>query len=208
MGRVDYCVPSEPVNRGDTAMARHRARGIVGSVIIIVLTLGLFGCSPTKLPLRAEVEPMKLRKMPMTAALVIPDSLKQTNSIHDVSCAGYYSVPIGLELENTLTSALSQIFDSVDSVTDKTHAAANYDVMVEVSDPKLEVEGHCLSRRFLYLTGPFYLFLEPTDRFEGQGSLHATVTDRNGQVLQNETFKSKPISKDTLFATSTDRTNS
>ena len=47
----------------------------------------------------------------MTAALIMPDSLKETNSVHDVSCAGYYSVPIGLELENTLTGALSQVFE-------------------------------------------------------------------------------------------------
>ena len=181
---------------------------VAAFMMIGLMSVGLSGCSPTKLPLRAQVEPMKIRKLPMTAALVMPDSLKQANSVHDVSCAGYYSIPIGLELENALTGALSQVFDSVDAVTDRTHGASNYDVVVEVSEPKFEVEGHCLSRRFLYLTGPFYLFLEPTDRFDGQGSLHATVTDRNGQVLQNETFKSKPISKDTLFATSTDRTDS
>jgi hypothetical protein len=179
----------------------------VAAVIIGLISLGLPACSPSKLPLRAEAEPMKLRKMPLTAGLVIPDSLKQANSIHDVRCAGDYSVPIGLELENTLTSALSQLFESVDIVSDKANAGGNYDVVIEISDPKLEVNGHCLTRRFLYLTGPFYLFFDPTDTFEGQGAFHATVKDRNGQVLQEETFKSGNITKDALFATSTDRTN-
>lgn len=189
-------------------MRTRCAQGIIGGMILIVMGLGLDGCSPAKLPLQAQVEPMKLRKMPLAAALVIPDSLKQSNSVYEVSCAGTYSVPVGLELENTLTGAFAQVFESVDSITDKAKAGGSYDVVIEVSDPKFEVVGHCLTRRFLYLTGPFYLFFDPTDRFEGQGSLHATVTDRNGQVLQDETFKSGPITKDTLFATSSDRTNS
>jgi hypothetical protein len=150
---------------------------------------------------------MKLKKVPLSAALVLPDSLKQVHRVHEVPCAGSYSVPIGLELENTLMGALSQVFDSVDSLTEKKQAAGNYDVVIEVNEPELEVNGSCLTRRFLYLTGPFYLFFDPTDRFDGQGSLRVTVTDRNGQVLQDEAFKSQPVTKDSLFATSSARTN-
>ena len=83
----------------------------------------------------------------------------------------------------------------------------NYDVVIEVVEPELEIDGRCLTRRFLYLTGPFYLFFDPTDRFEGQGVLRVTVTDRNGQVLQEEAFKSQRVTKDSMFATSSDRTN-
>ncbi len=189
-------------------MPTRYAEGIVAAMVIGLACLSLSGCSPTQLPLRAEVEPMKMRKVPLTAALVIPESLKWANHIQDVPCAGSYSVPIGMELENMLTRAFSQMFDSVDFTTDKAHVRGNYDVVLEVREPKFEVEGHCLTRRFLYLTGPFYIFFDPTDTFEARASLHVTVTDINGQILQDETFKSRSQTKDTLFATGSDRTNS
>lgn len=174
---------------------------------LILVCAELAGCSPTNLSLQATTGPMKLKKMPLSAALVIPDSLKQAHSIHEVPCAGNYSVPVGQELENALLGGLSQVFDSVDTITEKKHAAGNYDVVIEVAEPELEIDGHCLTRRFLYLTGPFYLFFDPTDRFEGQGVLRATVTDRNGQILQEEAFKSQRITKNSMFATGSDRTN-
>lgn len=179
---------------------------LAGIMSIAVVCAGLSGCSPTPLSLQAATGPIKLKKMPLSAALVVPDSLKQAQRVHDVPCAGSYSVSIGLELENTLITAFSQVFDSVDSVAEKKHAIGNYDVVIEVSEPELEVNGHCLMRRFLYLTGPFYLLIDPTDRFDGQGSLHAKVTDRNGHVLQDEIFKSEQVTKDSLFASSSART--
>lgn len=187
-------------------MKMRRTGGFFGIMLASLIGLSLPGCSPTKLPLQAAVEPMKLKKLPLTTALVLSDSLKQANSIHDVPCAGTYSVPIGTELENTLMGALTQSFESVDVIGDKGQAGGNYDLVIEVGEPGFEIDGHCLSRRFLYLTGPFYLFFNPTDRFEGQGSLHAKVSDRNGQVLQDETFHSQRVAKDSMFATSSDRT--
>jgi hypothetical protein len=189
-------------------MKTRIGRPLVALTIVGLASLIFYGCAPTKLPLRADVEPMKLRKLPMAAALVIPDSLKQANDVHDINCAGTYSVPIGVELENTLNQAFSQVFDSVDFTADRAQVSGLYDVVLEVSKPTFEVEGHCLTRRFLYLTGPFYLFFDPTDTYEGRASLHITVSDNKGQVLQDETFKSRPQTKDTLFATGTDRMNS
>lgn len=188
-------------------MNTRLTHGLAGIMSLIGICAGLSACSPTNLSLQAAAEPMKLKKMPLSAALVIPDSLKQAHSVHEVPCAGSYSVPIGLELENVMIGAFSQVFDSVDTITEKKHAAGNYDVVIEVDQPELEINGHCLTRRFLYLTGPFYLFFNPTDRFEGQGLLRATVTDRNGQILQEGAFKSQRVTKDSMFATSSDRTN-
>lgn len=180
---------------------------LAGVMCLILVCAGSSGCSPTNLSLQAAAGPMKLKKMPLSAALVIPDALKQAHPVHEVPCAGNYSVPIGVELENAMIGAFSQVFDSVDTITEKKHAAGNYDVVIEVVEPELEIDGRCLTRRFLYLTGPFYLFFDPTDRFEGQGVLRVTVTDRNGQVLQEEAFKSQRVTKDSMFATSSDRTN-
>ena len=188
-------------------MRTRRARSVVCLMILILVCAGFSSCSPTNLSLQAAAGPMKLKKMPLSAALVIPDSLKQAHRVHEVPCAGSYSVPIGLELENALIGTFSQVFDSVDTITEKKQAAGNYDVVIEVAEPELEIDGHCLTRRFLYMTGPFYLFFDPTDRFEGQGVLRATVTDRNGQILQEEAFKSQRVTKDSMFATSSDRTN-
>ena len=188
-------------------MLTCHVQGILEIMLITLVCGGLSSCSPTNLWLQAAAEPMKLRKVPLSAVLVIPDSLKQAHSIHEVPCAGNYSVPIGPEFENALIGAFSQVFESVDSITEMKHAGGNYDVVIEVQEPELEVNGHCLTRRFLYLTGPFYLFFDPTDRFEGQGSVRATVSDRNGQVLLSEVFKSGSLTKNTLSATSGERTN-
>jgi hypothetical protein len=84
-------------------------------------------------------------------------------------------------------------------------AVGNYDVIVEPKALQLEAEGHCLSRRFLYLTLIFYPFFSPTDSFDGHAEVPVTVMDRQGQVLLTDTFKSKTHTQDALYQTASDK---
>jgi len=174
-------------------------------IAVGALALGMQSCSPTLLPLNPTVPPMKIRKVPVNAALIMPDALRDGVSTQSVSCAGNYQVPIGRELETGMVEALLQVFDSVDVVNDKAVAVGNYDVLVEPKALQLEAEGHCLSRRFLYLTLIFYVFFSPTDSFEGHAEVPVTVMDRQGQVLLTDTFKSKTHTQDALFQTASDK---
>ena len=69
---------------------------------------------------------MKIRKMPVNAALIMPDALRDGVSTQSVSCAGNYQVRIGRELETGMVEALSQVFDNVDVVNDKAVVVGNY----------------------------------------------------------------------------------
>jgi len=171
----------------------------------VVLTLGMQSCAPTRLPLNTTVPPAKLKKLSVSAAIVIPDTLRNTLSTVDVSCASNYEVPIGAELETGLVEALLPVFDVVEVVNDKGLAVGSYDVVIEPKAPHLTVDGHCLSRRFLYLLGPFYIFANPTDSFEGRAEVPVTVMDRQAQPLLTETFKSKTHNQDALFQTTADK---
>jgi hypothetical protein len=169
------------------------------------LALGMQSCAPTLLPLHTTVAPLKLKKVPMTAALVMPEYLKNGVSTQNVSCAGNYNVLIGNELETGMTEALSQVFDGMDVVNNKEAALGHYDVLVEPKALQLDAEGHCLSRRLLYLTLIFYVFFSPTDSFDGHAEVPVTVMDRQGQVLLTDTFKSKTHTKDALFQSTADK---
>lgn len=162
-------------------------------------------CAPTRLPLNASVPPLKLKKLPLTAAVVIPDALRNTRSTYDVSCTSNYEIPIGAELETGAVEALSPMFEAVEVVNNKELALGHYDVIVEPKGLQLTADGHCLSRRFLYLLGPFYIFANPTDTFEGRAEVPVTVSDRQGQAMLTETFKSKTHTHDALFQTAADK---
>ncbi|SLM46523.1 exported protein of unknown function [Nitrospira japonica] len=183
-----------------SGMRRHWA-----VVAFLILTMGLQSCAPTKLPLNTSVPAMKVRKFPVSAAVVIPETVRNGVSTYDVSCAGNYEIPIGAELEAGIGETLSPIFDTVDVVTDKGLAVGHYDVVVEPKPLQLTTDGHCLSRRFLYLLGPFYIFTNPTDSFDATAEVPVTVMDRQGQTILTDTFKSKTHNKDALFQTAADK---
>ena len=169
-----------------------------------VLSFALSSCAPTRLPLHTTVDALKIRKTPLTAALVLPDALKHATSKQEVSCAGTFDVPIGAELETGMTQALSQVFESVEVVDDKSQATGD-DVLIEIAIPQLQAEGHCALRRTLYLTGPFYMFFDASDTYEGHAELSGTVSGSEGQPLLTATFKSKVHTKETITADSLNR---
>ena len=165
-----------------------------------VLGFALSSCAPTPLPLHTTVDALNMRKTPLTATLVMPEALKNATSRQEVSCAGTFDVPIGAELETGMTQALSQVFESVEVVEDKSQATRS-DVLIEIAIPQLQAEGHCALRRTLYATGPLYFFLvmfDPSDTYEGHADLSGTVTGSEGQRLLTATFKSKVHAKNTI----------
>jgi hypothetical protein len=179
----------------------------VGILAVLVNTMVFVAsCSYEKLPLRTTIDPSHLRPAPLSVALVMPDDLRTTVTRHDVSCAGQYEVPLGAELETGLVQTLSQMFQTVDVVSNREQAGQS-DVMTEVTTPQLNAEGHCLSRRLLYLLGPLYLLFNPTDTYEGQASLSVKVTASNGQVLLNETLTSPLRTRQNILANDNSRTS-
>ncbi len=178
--------------------------GTIWIVAFGVLGFALSSCAPTSLPLHTTVDTLKIRKTPLTAALVMPDAIKNATSRQEVSCAGTYDVPIGAELETGMTQALSQVFESVEVVDDKSQATG-HDVLIEIAIPQLQAEGHCALRRTLYATGPLYFLFRPWDTYEGHAELSGTATGREGQPLLTATFESKVHSKDTLMTDSLSR---
>ncbi|BFU94108.1 MAG: exported protein of unknown function [Nitrospira sp.] len=204
MGSNDHSCRATHVEEG-FAMDVYRRGRIWIVFAVLILATSMPSCAPTKLPLNTSVPAMKLKKFPASAAVVIPETVRNGVSTHDVSCAGNYEIPIGAELETGIAEALSPIFDSVDVVNDKGLAVGHYDVVVEPKPLQLTTDGHCLSRRFLYLLGPFYIFTNPTDSFEATAEVPVTVMDRQGQAILAETFKSKLHNKDALFQTAADK---
>lgn len=173
--------------------------------VFLVLAIAMQACAPTRLPLNTSVPAMKVRKFAISAAVVVPDTLRNNVSTYDVPCAGNYEIPIGTELETGMVETLSPLFETVEVVNDKGLAVGHYDVVVEPKALELAADGHCLSRRFLYLLGPFYIFTSPTDSFEGRAAVPVSIMDRQGQAILTETFKSKTHNQDALFQTSADK---
>jgi hypothetical protein len=178
-----------------------------------IVALGILGllfssCAPTPLPLHTSIDTLNIRKIPLASVLLMPDDISNAVSTPEVSCAGTFAVPIGLELKTGLTQAFSQLFESVQVIDDKSQAKED-DVRIEVAIPDLQAEGHCGSRRTLYATGPLYplliIFITPSDTYEGHAELSATVSTGQGQPLLAETFKSKVHTKDTITDYSSDR---
>ena len=177
-----------------------------GKLVVLITLLFLAACSYERLPLRTTIEPAQLRQAPLSVALVMPEDLRTAVTRHDVSCAGNYEVPIGAELETGMVQALSHMFQTVDVVSTREQAGQS-DLRAEVSAPQLTAEGHCVARRLLYLLGPLYLFLNPTDTYESQATLPVKITAANGQVLLDETLKSPLRTRHNILANDGSRTS-
>lgn len=164
-------------------------RGMLAGCLCLVLAAG---CGPTLLPLATDVGKISVKQEPVSAALVIPEKVKNATSTLDVTCAGTYTVPVGLELTEGLLQALSQAFDSVSLVNEKPANAGDYDFVIEPSIPELAVDGqNCYIRRGLWLVFPVKLFYNPGDRYEAQAALRVAVEDRSGKKVMEETFRSQ-----------------
>lgn len=164
-----------------------------GRILALLACGGLFaGCSPTLLPLATDVGKISVKQEPVSAALVIPEKVKNATTLLDVACASTYTVPVGLELTEGMLQALSQAFDSVSLVNEKPAKAGDYDLVIEPALPELTIDGqNCYIRRSLWLLFPLKLFYNPGDRYEAQTSLRVVVEDRSGKKVMEETFRSQ-----------------
>ena len=151
------------------------------------------GCAPTLLPLGTDIGKISAKKEPISAALVIPEKVKNATSTLDVTCGGTYTVPVGIELTEGMLHGLSQVFDSVSLVDAKPAQSGEYDFVIEPALPELTVDGqkNCYIRRGLWVLFPVKLFYNPVDKFEAQTTLRVSVEDRTGKIIMNEAFKSQ-----------------
>lgn len=164
--------------------------GIRIFVFFVVSGSGLLACAPVPLPVNTLVGPIGIKPVPLSAWLVLPDALRKATAIQDVPCAQEFSIPIGRELEKGSLQALSQAFDSLEMVSDKTTALGAYDVVIELGSPQLTFEGRCATRWLTYLGGPYTMWIPTSDHFTAQAVLSVTILDRNSQTIVADTFKS------------------
>ncbi|HXG23797.1 MAG TPA: caspase family protein [Chthonomonadales bacterium] len=95
-----------------------------------------------------------------------------------------------MELDKAVPLVFSQAFESVEVVRDKTNVTDQYDLLIEVAMPQLIIEGHCggaVAAALLFGVAGAALSKQSV---EAQVSLSATATDRNGQVLLTDTYRS------------------
>jgi hypothetical protein len=150
------------------------------------------GCAPTLLPLTPDIGKISAKKELISAALVIPEKIRDATSTLDVRCGGTYSVPVGIQLTEAMLQGLSQVFDSVSLVDAKPAQSSEYDFVIEPALPELTVDGqNCYIRRWLWVVFPVKLFYNPADKFEAQTTLRVSVEDRTGKRIMDETFQSK-----------------
>ncbi len=143
----------------------------------------------TRLPLPDEVQPLPLR-----AALIVPESIRQPVTSPVFSCPMYAnSASVTLFPQEALAKAgvltLAQGFESVDLVTDKASAAGHYDLYIELTAPRIGFAQDChdVETVILYaiIIGAFVTANGSPD-FYASVDLTATVTDREGTVLLKE----------------------
>jgi caspase domain-containing protein len=159
--------------------------------ICIVAVCAALGCTPTQLSLNTTVGPLGLKKMPLSAALLVPDSIGENILVLDVSCADKYSIPVGREIEKGALQALSQVFEQVELVNDKAMLSGEEDVIIELQPPQLTVEGRCLTRRLSYLTLSLWQLFSTSDVFEARASFTASLSKTNGERISTDTYASQ-----------------
>lgn len=160
----------------------------------------LAGCSPTLLPLATDIGKLSAKKEPVSAALVIPDSMKNVLSSLDIACAGKYNIPVGIELTDGMLQGLSQVFDSVSLLNAKPSQAGEYDFVIEPALPEISVEGeNCYIRRGLWILFPVKIFYNPDDKYTAQASLRVVVEDRSGKRILDEMYRSQPHSRENSY---------
>ena len=161
-----------------------------------VLIASIGACAPTQLHVKARVESLGVKPLPVSAALVMPNSLKNATLIKNVSCFDKYEIQIGKELKTGLMNAISQAVDSVVIVDDKATALGQFDLIIEPSSPELALDGRCITRRLTWLLVMYSQFINPKDTLDARIELHVNITNRNGDTLLEEAFKSVALTRD------------
>lgn len=152
-------------------------------LLIGALSIGVAGCAPTHIPLTAQVVALGSRPLPLTAALVLPDSVRSARFLQKSPCssADTLEAPLGAALEKGATQALFQLVDTLDVVARKEDAVNNYDLIIELETPDLNVEGSCMSPGATMWLGIYAAFM--TNRVQANAALNLRVSDRAGHAI-------------------------
>ena len=156
-------------------------------VLIGIVSLGIAGCAPTHIPLTAQVVALGSRPLPLTAALVLSDSVRSAIFRQKSPCssADTLEAPLGAALEKGATQALFQLVDTLDVVARKEDAVNNYDLIIELDLPNLNVEGNCWSPGASIWLGIYAAFM--TNKVQANAALISQVSDREDRALMTST---------------------
>ena len=156
-------------------------------LLIGAIGIGIAGCAPTHIPLTAQVVALGSRPLPLTAALVLPDLVRSAIFRQKSPCssADTLEAPLGAALEKGATQALFQLVDTLDVVARKEDAVNNYDLVIELDVPNLNVEGNCMSLGAAMWLGIYAALM--TNKVEASAALISHVSDREGRALMAST---------------------
>ncbi len=152
-------------------------------IMIAAISTGVVGCAPTHISLNAQVVALGSRPLPLSAALVLPDSVRSARFQQKSPCSssGTLEASLGPALEKGATQALFQLVDTLDVVPRKEDAVNNYDLIIELDTPNLRVDGNCLSQGASMWLGVYALMMSNT--VQATATLESSVSDREGRLL-------------------------
>ncbi|MEW6543658.1 MAG: caspase family protein [Nitrospirota bacterium] len=180
-----------------------------GGLTVITLLFLAAACSTVPFQAKYEGKPeipsLDLGRMPMKAALIIPDAANQTFASPEFSCPLLtHSSAVKVSPEPALVRSgipvLSQLFDGLDFYASKAEVRSQYDLYIEATPPALRfAEGDCdtATHFILELTGigtPFGIMahFESLPDIKGVFETTVTVQDRQGnRLLPDSPFRAE-----------------
>lgn len=135
------------------------------------------------LPLPVEGQPL-----PLTAALVIPEAVRNATVQQQISCpfsttAFVFQTSPGYE--KGVAQALALAFAKIDLVREK--KLGQYDIFIEPAAPDFELQGHC------------NMFVNEKATLDAKATAAVRVTDRKDQPLLDGTFSSSPHTEEKVL---------
>ena len=160
-----------------------KARKFVLRILIGAISTGVVGCAPTHIPLNAQVVALGSRPLPLSAALVLPDYVRTAKFRQKSPCSSgdTLEAPLGAALEKGATQALFQLVDTLDVVARKEDAVNNYDLIMELDIPNLNVEGQCMSPGAAIWLGIYAAFM--TSKVQANAIMNFHMSGRDGREL-------------------------
>jgi Trypsin-like serine proteases, typically periplasmic, contain C-terminal PDZ domain len=157
------------------------SRALLGCVLLAV-ALSIVSCAARTRYLTVRPPhalPTEGQALPLTAALVLPDAVRNATDQEQISCpfsTTAFVFQIGSGFEKGALLALSHAFTKVDLVKEK--KVGQYDIFIEPAAPDIELEGHC------------NLFVNERPTLDAKATVAVRVTDRKDQPLLDAIFSS------------------
>jgi S1-C subfamily serine protease len=165
--------------------------------LFIIIAFLVSGCAtPMNVSLKPRIDRLGVRQIQLSAALVVPSSIRKTSFSQQDSCAGKtFIFQTGEELEKSLLKGLYQAFDKITVIPDKTLEKGKYDLFIEPSTPIITLKSECGAAVAASLMFSFLGAALSTQTVHAEVGIEATFFDRNGELLFSENFKSKNFTK-------------